>query len=79
MEEKIKVYIKINDKNEITEIGSSIFIRDVSDWIQIAEGFGDRYAHAQSQYLEKPLTDIDGNYNYKYENNQVVKKPETLG
>lgn len=79
MEEKIKVYIKINDKNEIIEIGSGIFIKDVSDWLEIAEGLGDRYAHAQTQYLDAPLMDFNGDYNYKYENNQVVKKTETLG
>ena len=66
IEQPIKVYIKINDKNEITEVVSSIFIEDSTGWIYIDEGFGDRYAHAQSQYFENSLTNENGGYNYQY-------------
>lgn len=72
-ETKIKVYVKVNENNEIIEINSDIFIDDLTDWIYIDEGHGDRYAHAQSQYFEKPLTDMEGNYNYKYKNGKVVE------
>lgn len=73
MEEKIKVYIKINENNEIVEVGSDVFIKDLTDWICIDEGFGDRYAHAQSQYFEKPLVKNDGAYNYKLQDNQIIE------
>ena len=63
----IKVYVKINTNNEIIEIGSSIFIQDTAGWIEIDSGFGDRFAHAQSQYFEKPLMNEDGSYNYSYQ------------
>lgn len=65
---RIKVYIKTDSNKVITEINSSIFIRDSTEWIQIDEGYGDKYAHAQSQYLKKGLTDEKGRYNYKWEN-----------
>ena len=71
-EEKIKVYVKINDNNEIIEVGSSVFIKDLTGWIYIDEGLSDRYAHAQSQYFEKPLTNDDGTYNYKYEYGKII-------
>ncbi len=71
-EELIKVYIKVNDKNEVVEVGSSIFIEDTTGWIEIDEGFGDKYAHAQSQYFDKPLINENGVYNYKYINNKIT-------
>ena len=65
MEQPIKVYVKINTNNEIIEVGSSIFIKDLTDWHEIDAGFGDKYAHAQSQYFDKPLMNENGTYNYK--------------
>ena len=72
IEQPIKVYIKVNDKNEVVEVGSSIFIEDTTGWIEIDEGFGDKYAHAQSQYFDKPLINENGVYNYKYINNKII-------
>lgn len=73
IEEPIKVYVKINSNNEIFEVGSSVFIKDVQNYIEIDAGFGDKYAHAQSQYFEKPLIDDLGKYNYKYFQGQILK------
>lgn len=73
MEDRIKVYVKVNENNEIIEVGSNIFIKDISGWIQIDEGSGDRYAHAQSQYFKDHLTDDNGNYRYKLENNKILE------
>lgn len=72
IEQPIKVYIKVNENNEIIDITSSVFIQDSTSWIEADSGFGDKYAHAQSQYLDKGLADEDGNYNYKYENNEII-------
>ena len=73
MEEKIKVYVRVNENNEIIEINSDIFIDDLTGWIYIDEGCRDRFAHAQSQYFEKGLTDIDGKYNYKLIKGEIVE------
>ena len=72
----IKVYVKINENNEITEIASSIFLEDTEGWIEIDEGQGDKYAHAQSQYLKKGITDNQGRYNYKLVDSEVVEVSE---
>ena len=64
-EQPIGVYVKTNTEGYITEIGSDIFIKDLTGWKKIDEGYGDRYAHAQSQYFDKPLVNDDGTYNYK--------------
>lgn len=74
IEQPIKVYIKINSNNEVVEINSEIFIKDLTGWIEIDSGFGDKYAHAQSQYFDKPLIDEEGQYNYKYENGEIIEK-----
>lgn len=63
--EPFKVYVKINDNNEIIEINSNVFIKDTTGWIKIDEGFGDKYAHAQGNYFDKPIVNRDGTYNYK--------------
>ena len=73
IEQPIKVYVKVNVKNEIIKVGSSEFIKDTTDWIKIDEGFGDKYRHAQCQYFENPLINEDGIYNYRYVNG-VVKE-----
>ena len=72
-EQPIKVYVKINANNEIIEVGSSIFIQDLTDWKEIDAGFGDKYAHAQSQYFDKPLINENGTYNYKLKKGVIVE------
>jgi hypothetical protein len=49
----IGVYVKRNNMGKIVEINSEIFIDDLTGWEKIDEGFGDVYAHAQSQYKIK--------------------------
>jgi hypothetical protein len=73
MEEKIKVYVKIDNDNVIKEINSSIFIGNSLGFIVIDEGQGDKYSHAQSNYLEKGLMGFDGKYNYKLIDGKVVE------
>lgn len=68
---KIKVYIQTDINKIVTTINSSIFLQDITGWIEIDEGNGDKYAHAQSQYLEKGLMDEKGRFNYKYDTSLV--------
>ena len=70
-----KVYIKTNEQHEIIEVNSSVFIHNAgSEWAKIDEGTGDKYAHAQSNYFDKPLKDENGNYNYLYINGKVYER-----
>ena len=73
---KIKVYVKINEHNIITDINSSIFLNNIEGYIQIDEGSGDKYAHAQGNYLEKSLADESGRFNYKFEDGKVLELTE---
>lgn len=58
------VYAKINTVGIITAINSSEFISG-DGWTEIDRGEGDRFHHAQGNYLERGLTGADGIYNYK--------------
>ena len=68
------VYVKTDEKNRITDINSSAFISDISGWTKIDSGDGDRYHHAQGNYLPKPITDDNGVYRYKFENGAVCER-----
>ena len=76
MEEmKSRVFILTDEQNRITRIeGEYTLPKDLTDWIQIDEGNGDRYNLAQSLYLEKGLMTEDGIYQYKYEDEEVVER-----
>ena len=71
------VYIKTDTENRIISINSSAFLFDVTGWTQIDEGLGDKFHHAQGNYLEKGLVDEHGRYNYRYVDGQVVEIPES--
>lgn len=74
----VRVYINKDSKNNITSINSEIFLseEEIQTMTEIDKGQGDRYAHAQSQYLEKGLLDEHGRYNYKYVEGKVVEVAE---
>lgn len=70
--EKYKVYVKVKN-GLVCEINSSTFLKDVTNFTLIDEGLGDRYHHAQGNYLDKPLYDMQGCHNYKYVGGKVVE------
>mgnify|MGYP000859447080 CR=1 FL=1 len=72
---KYDVYIKTNKNNDITLITSSL-IDTQGDKIKIDRGYGDKYAHAQNNYLEKELINKDGSYNYKFLNDKIIVNTE---
>lgn len=74
----VRVYINKDSENNITSINSDIFLSDeeIQTMTLIDQGQGDKYAHAQSQYLEKGLIDEHGRYNYKYVDGEVVEVSE---
>lgn len=75
-EDLIKVFIKVDDNNNIIDINSSIFITNSTDWIEIDEGTGDKYAHAQNYYFDKPLMTETGIYRYQYLYKMIVEKTD---
>lgn len=76
IEEPIKVYAQTDTENRITAVNSSIFLPDPTGWVQIDEGQGDRYAHAQGQYLPKGQLDENGCLNYALVDGVLTERTE---
>ena len=69
-----KVYIKIDEQKRVIEINSDAFITPTDEWIYIDEGYGDKYYHAQGNYLDKPICVKHGIYQYKFDNEVVMER-----
>lgn len=69
-----KVLVRVDDAGRVVEINSDAFVTDTGGWVEIDSGWGDKYHHAQGNYLESPLTDERGLFLYKLENGQAVKR-----
>ena len=76
--DKYEVFVKADDAGTIVNINSSAFLEDTDGWIKIDEGSGDKYHHAQNNYLDKPLYEITGGgivYNYRLADGKAVYSP----
>lgn len=69
-----KVYSRVDDKGRVLEVGSSAFLRDLVGWVEIDQGAGDRYQHAQANYLPGPLLDERGICRYKLIDGALVER-----
>lgn len=72
-EQNYKVYIKTDQSNHIIAIDADWNISDKTDWCCIDEGNGDKYRHAQGNYFDKPIMDMQGCHNYKYVDGTVLE------
>ena len=73
--ETCKVLVQTDDAGRVTAINSDAFVSG-DGWTQIDEGEGDRYRHAQNNYLLKPLTDERGVYRYKLVDGLVAQRTQ---
>ena len=69
-----KVFIKTDPQNRVTAINSDAFLTDIDGWALIDEGDGDRYHHAQGNYLPRPIVTDDGVFRYKLVSGKVVER-----
>ena len=65
MENPYIVYVKTNSVGYITAVNSSAFLSDLTDWIEIDSGYGDKYHHAQGNYFPEAIITDGGAYRYK--------------
>ena len=70
----MRVFIKTDSQDRITAVNSEIFISDLSGWTEIDSGDGDKFAHAQGNYLPLPLIDENGCYRYKFQNGIISER-----
>lgn len=75
--EPSKVYVKTDDQNRIVRCeGGYTTPFDLTDWVQIDEGTGDRYNLCQSHYFDGGLYTFDGIPKYKLVDGQPVERTE---
>ncbi len=72
---KSKVYIKIDENNNIIRCeGGYTTPDDLTGWIEIDSGYGDKYNLCQSNYFPKSLIDLNGICRYKYLDGNIIEK-----
>jgi len=59
-----QVFVRADRQGRVVEIASSAYRPDEEGFVQIDEGPGDRFRHAQGNYLPGGLTDGRGVYRY---------------
>ena len=64
---------KCNSDGYIVALNSSGFLENTTNWIEIDSGFGDRYYHAQGNYLPETIVMDGGIFRYKLENGKPMK------
>ena len=73
--ESCKVLVQTDEAGRVTAINSDAFVSG-DGWTAIDEGEGDRYRHAQNNYLLKSLTDERGVYRYKLVDGLVAQRTQ---
>lgn len=76
MEETYIVYARADQDGRVIGIASGAFLRDPTGWTEIDRGEGDRYLHAQGNYLPHALRDEHGVWRYRLDGGQIVERPE---
>lgn len=76
MEQPYKVLVRVDSASRVVDINSSEFVKDKKGWVKIDEGYGDRYHHAQGNYLPKPKMDERGVLRYKLVDGKVVERTQ---
>lgn len=70
----ISVYIRTDDQGRVIGINSDAFLPATDGWQKVDEGHGDKFHHAQGNYLDESLTDENGVFRFKLKNGKVTKR-----
>lgn len=78
MKELYKVFARADEEGRVIEINSSAFIDGESGggWVEIDSGAGDKYHHAQGNYLSMPLYEKRGIPRYKLVESKPVERTQ---
>lgn len=72
-----KVYVQTDEQGRIIRCdGGYTTPSDLTDWILIDEGYGDKYNLCQAHYFDKPLIMQDGIYQYKLVGTIPIERSE---
>lgn len=76
MDEMSIVYVRTDERGRVLEIRSREYILDLDGWIRIDEGYGDKYRHAQANYLREELRDENGVCRFKLDGIEIVRRTQ---
>ena len=76
MEQPYKVLVRVDDAGRVVGINSDAFVTDTGGWTEIDSGWGDKYHHAQGNYLDGPLMDERGIYRYKMVDGKPIERTQ---
>ena len=71
-----KVLVRVDDAGRVVAINSSAFVTEPDGWVEIDSGWGDKYHHAQGNYLPAPLMDERGVYHYKLVDGKPIERTQ---
>lgn len=75
LEDTSKVYVRPDEYGRVIALeGGYTTPDDLTGWVQIDEGSGDRYNLCQSHYLSKSIYTEEGILRYKLEDGKVVER-----
>ena len=74
MKEPYKVLVRVDVAGRVLAINSDAFVTGTDGWAEIDSGWGDKYHHAQGNYLPGPLMDDRGVYRYKLVDGKPVER-----
>lgn len=79
MDNSYRVFVLADESSRIIDINSDAFLADTAGWTQIDEGTGDKFHHAQNNYLQGPRYDEHGIPRYKLQDGKAVERtPEEI-
>lgn len=73
MDKNHVVFVQIDANSYITSVSSSAFLPDLTGWVEIDRGNGDKYHHAQGNYFPQPIITDGGAYRYKLVDGKPVE------
>ena len=73
-EHPYRVLVRVDDAGRVNAVNSDAFVHDPDGWVEIDSGFGDRYHHAQGNYLNGPLYDERGVCRYRLVDGAVIER-----
>lgn len=76
MEQPYKVLVRVDDAGRVVAINSDAFVTDTDGWVEIDSGYGDRYHHAQGNYLPLPMMDERGVFRYKLVDGKMAERTQ---
>ncbi len=70
------VYARVDERNRVLELNSSAFLHSTEGWIAIDSGDGDKYHHAQGNYVKGPVRDVNAIPLYELSGGKIKQRKQ---